>query len=325
MTVTAGFRRRLVGLPGNAGGHRETRVCQAADVDLRDRRLLAAVRRPRAGSAAAARRGAAPYDVGLKIGLDGLSVRSIFLGEGAEGGGGVDGTLGGQVEKGSAARLHDLHVGDVAVGEDREHDGDRLCEAGLDLLVPEDPDLLLHAREVEVAPGVRAAGHAGSRRSELEARGLAGRRARLCGSRRRLLALPRATAAGRASSSCCSCASPARAAPSAVLLLLGRLQDLRRRLGSRGRGRRDGWRLDLRGRLRGSASAAREHDREAVRDEQGWSGRGRARVPRTRRPREARWATTEITNPARKTRVHPLALGDDAIDRLVHRFSPGSR
>src|SRR5262245_59440389 len=118
---------------------------------------------------------------GLERGLNGLPVRSIVLGKGAEGCGRVDRPLGRQVEERRAARLHDLDVRDAAVGEDREHDGDGALEVGADLLIPEDPDLLLHAREVEVAARLRSFGDAGTGRAELEPGSLAGCRRSLGG------------------------------------------------------------------------------------------------------------------------------------------------
>src|SRR6266487_941696 len=86
--------------------------------------------------------------------LDRLSGGVIAPGEGGEGGGGIDGPLGRQVQQRRPARLGDVHLGDAAVREDGEGDGHRLGEARLDLLVPDHPDLLLHPGQVPVAPGV---------------------------------------------------------------------------------------------------------------------------------------------------------------------------
>src|SRR5260221_3546284 len=105
----------------------------------------------------------------LEDGLDRFLVGAIALGEGGEGRGGVDRALRGHVQQGRPARLSDLHLGDAAVGEDGEGDSHRLREAGLDLLVPEHPDLLLHAGQVPVAAGVRAVGRAEPRGSDGQA------------------------------------------------------------------------------------------------------------------------------------------------------------
>src|SRR5258706_552337 len=102
----------------------------------------------------------------LEDGLDRFLVGAIALGEGGEGRGGVDRTLRGHVQERRPARLSDLHLGDAAVGEDREGDGHRLGEAGLDLLVPEHPDLLLDAGQVPVAARIGAVRRAVPRRSD---------------------------------------------------------------------------------------------------------------------------------------------------------------
>src|SRR6266545_3816418 len=112
-------------------------------------------------------------------GLDRLSGRVIAPGEGGEGRGGIDGPLGSQVQQRRPARLRDVHLGEAAVREDGEGDGHRLGEAGLDLLVPDHPDLLLHAGQVPVAPGVGSLRNARTRGAEGEAGSGRGRARRL--------------------------------------------------------------------------------------------------------------------------------------------------
>src|SRR6266446_8094909 len=142
----------------------DTSGCWAAPDCSKQRRAVARAR-PALGSR--------PED-----GLDRLSGRVIAPGEGGEGRGGVDGPLGRQVQQRRSARLGDVHLGDAAVREDGEGDGHRLGEAGLDLLIPDHPDLLLYAGQVPVAPGVGSVRNARTRGAEGEAGSGRGRRLR---------------------------------------------------------------------------------------------------------------------------------------------------